>query len=78
MFYKIIYFILFCTFKASAIPSKTIVYIFEVLSEVVTYTPITISNLINKPRFRYTKKEGKTSNGSGKFSHNLRACKNSC
>ena len=32
MFYKIIYFMLFCTFKASAITSKTIVYVFKTLS----------------------------------------------
>ena len=77
MFYKIIYFILLCTFKASAITSKTIVYIFETLFKVVTSTPITICNWINKPHIRYTKKYCKTSNGSGKFSHNLRASKKS-
>ena len=69
---------LFCTFKVSAITSNTIVYVFETLSEVVTSTPIAICNWINKPHIRYTKKHCKTSNGSGKFSHNLRASKKSC
>ena len=44
MFYKIIYFILFCTFKANAITSKTLVYVYETLSKVVTSTPIFIYN----------------------------------
>ena len=78
MFYKIIYFMLFCTFKASAITSTTIVYVFEILSEVVTSAPIAIYNWINKPRIRYTKKYCKTSNGSDKFSHNLCTSKKSC
>ena len=78
MFYKIIYFMLFCTLKAITITSKTVVYVFETLSEVVTSTPIAIYNWINKPRIRYTKKHCKTSNGSGKFSHNLRTSKKSC
>ena len=69
---------LFCTFKASATTSKTIVYVFETLSEVVISIPIAICNWFNKPRIRHTKKHRKTSNGSGKFSHNLRASKKSC
>ena len=44
VFCKIIYFVLVCTFKASAITSKTIVFVFETLSEVVTSTPIPLSN----------------------------------
>ena len=50
MFYKIIYSMLFCTFKVSAITSKTIVYVFETLSKTVTSTPIAICNWINKLR----------------------------
>ena len=69
---------LFCTFKASAITSKSIVYVFETLSEVVTSTPIAICNWINKSRIQYANKHRKTSNGSGKISHNLRASKKSC
>ena len=44
MFYKIIYIMLFCRFKASAITSKTIVYVFETCSKIITSTPNTISN----------------------------------
>ena len=66
-----------CTFKATAITSNIIVYVFETLSKVVNSTPIAICNWINKLRIRYTKKHCKTSNGSGKFSHNLRASKKS-
>ena len=67
MFYKIIFLMLFCTFEASAITSKTIVYVFEILSKAITSTLNAISNWINKPRMQYTKKQRKTSNGSGKF-----------
>ena len=66
---------LFCTFKATTITSKTIIYVFETLSEVVSSTPIAICNWINKPHIQYTKKYCKTSNGSGKFSNNLRTSK---
>ena len=68
---------LFCTFKATTITSKTIVYAFETLSEVVNSTPITISNWIDKPRIRYTKIHHKTCNGSENNSHNLRPSKKS-
>ena len=77
MFYKIIYFMILCIFKATAITSNIIVYVFDTLSKVVNSTPITICNWINKPCIRYTKKHCKTSNGSGKFSHNLRTSKKS-
>ena len=53
-------------------------YVSDTLSKVVTSTPIAICNWINKPCIRYTKKHPKTSNGSGKFSHNLCANKKSC
>ena len=69
---------LFCTFEANAIISKTIVYVFETLSEGITSTPNAISNWINKPRMQYTNKQHKTSNDSGKFSQNLCASKKSC
>ena len=69
---------LFCTFEASAITSKTIVYVFETLSKVITSIPNLISNWINKPHMQYTKKQRKTSNGRGKFSQNLHASKKSC
>ena len=77
IFCKIVYFMLFCTFKATVITNKTIIYVFETLSKVVKSTPIAICNWINKSRIRYTKKHRKTSNNSGKFSHNLRASKKS-
>ena len=48
MFYKIIYFMLFCTFKTTAITSKAIIYVLETLSGVVKSTPIAICNWINK------------------------------
>ena len=69
---------LFCTFKASAITSKTTMYLFETLSKVITFKSNAISNWIYKPCIQYTRKEGETSNGSGKFSHNLCANKKSC
>ena len=59
MFYKIIYLILFCAFEVSAITSKSIIYIFETLSKVITSTPNVISNWLNKPHMRYTKKQCK-------------------
>ena len=67
MFYKIIYIMLFCTFKASVITSKILVYVFETFSEVVISTSNALSNWINKPRIQYTRKQRKTSNGSGNF-----------
>ena len=68
MFNKLIYLMLFCTFEASTITSKTIIYVFEILSKTITSTPSAISNWIDKPRLRYTKKQRKTSHGSGKSS----------
>ena len=69
---------LLCTFKASVTTCKTIVYVIETLSNIVISTPIPMYNWFNKPRIRHTKKHCKISNGSGKFSHNLRASKISC
>ena len=42
MLYKIICFMLLCTFKAKATTRKTIEYVFETLSEVVISTPTAI------------------------------------
>ena len=56
MFNKLVYLILFCIFEASTITSKTIVYVFETLSETTISTPNAISNRINKPQLQYTKK----------------------
>ena len=75
--YKIIYFMLLCTFKAKVTTCKTIEYVFETLSEVVIPTPTAMYKWFNKPRIRHCKKHRKTSNGIGKFSHNLRTSKNS-
>ena len=54
------------------------VYLIDTLSNVVISTPIALYNWFNKPRIRHFKKHRNTSNGSGKFSHNLRASKKSC
>ena len=78
MLYKVICYILLCTFKASVTTYKTIVYVIETLSDVVISTPIAMYNWFNKPRIRHTKKHCKTSNGSGKFSHNLCVSKTCC
>ena len=78
MLYKIICFMLLCTFKAKVTTCNTIVYVIETLFEVVISTPITIYKWFNKPRIQHTKKHCKTSNSSGNFSHNLHASKNSC
>ena len=78
MLCKVIYFVLLCTFEAKVTTCKTIVYVIEILSKVVSSTPIAIYKWFNKPRIRHTKKHCKSSNGSGKFSHNLRASKKSC
>ena len=76
--YKIIYFMLLCTFKAKVITCNTIEYVLKTLSEVIISTPIAIHKWFNKPRIPHTKKHRKTSNGSGKFSHKLYASKKSC
>ena len=78
MLYKIICFMLLCTFKATVITCKTIEYVLETLSEAIISTPIAIHKWFYKPRIRHTKKHCKTSNGSGKFSHNLCASKQPC
>ena len=71
-------FMLIFIFKAKVTTCKTIVYVIETLSKVVSSTPIAIYKWFNKPQIRHTKKHCKTSNGSVKFSHNLRASKKSC
>ena len=78
MLYKIIYFVLLCTFGAKVITCNTIEYVLEMLSKSIILTPIAIHKWFNKPRIRYTKKYCKTSNGSGKFSHKLRSNKQTC
>ena len=67
---------LLCTFKASVTTCKTIVYVIETLSNVNISTLIAMYNWCNKPCILLTKKHCKTSNGSGKFSHNFRTSKN--
>ena len=76
MLYKVICFMLLCTFKAKVTTCKTIAFVIETLSNAVISTSIAIYKWFNKPRIRHTKKHCKTSNGSGEFSHNLRASKN--
>ena len=78
MLYKIICFTLLCTFKAKVITCKTIKYVLETLTEAIISAPIVIHKWFNKPRIQHTKKHCRTSNGSGKFSHNLRASKQPC
>ena len=78
MLYKVICFMLLCTFKASNTTCKTIVYVIETLFDVVISMPITMYSWFNKTRIRHTKKHCETSNGSGKVSHNLCASKKSC
>ena len=75
MLYKVICFMILCTFRAKVTTCKTIVYVIETLSNIVISTPIAIYKWFNKPRIRHTKKHRKTSNGSGIFSHNLLASK---
>ena len=65
MLYKIICFILLCTFKAKVNTCKTINHILETRSEVIISTPIAILKWFNKPRNQRTKKHCKTSNSSG-------------
>ena len=77
MLCKVICFMLLCIFKAKVTTCKTILYVIETLSNAVISTPIAIYKWFNKPRIRHTKKHCKTSNGSGKFSHNLRASRKS-
>ena len=74
MLSKIICFILLCTFQAKNITCETIVCVIKTLSKAVVLTPIVLYKWFNKPRIQHTKKHRNTSNGSGKFSHNL--CKN--
>ena len=69
---------LLCTLKASVNTCKTIVYVIETLSDVVISMPIAMYKWFNKPCIRHTKKHHQTSNGSGKFSHNLCASKIFC
>ena len=78
MLYKIICFMLLCTFKAKVITYKTIKYVLETLSEPIISTPIAIHKWFNIPWIQHTKKHCKTSNGSGKFSHNLCPNKQPC
>ena len=78
MLYKIICCILLCKFKAKVTTCKTIKYLFVTLVKVVISTPTATHKWITKPWIRHTKKHCKIGNGSGKFSHNLRASKRSC
>ena len=78
MFYKVIYFMLLCIFNAIVTTCKTFINVIDTLSDVVISTPIAMYNWFNKPRIRHSKKHCNTSNGSGKFSHKLRASKKSC
>ena len=78
MLYKIICFMLLCTFKAKVPTCKTILYIIGTLFEVVILTPIAIYKWFNKSQIRHTKKHRKISNGSGEFSHNFCVSKKSC
>ena len=78
MLYKIIYFMLLCTFKAKVITCNTIEYVLETLSEAVILTPIAIHKWFNKPCIRHTKKHGEMSNDCGIFSHKLYTSKKSC
>ena len=78
MLYKVICFMLLCTFKASVTTCKAIIYVIETLSDIVISTPIVMYNWCNKPCIRHTKKHRKTSNDSDKFSHKIRASKKSC
>ena len=78
MLYKIICSMLLCTFKAKVTTCKTIEYVLETLSKAIISTPIAIHKWFNKSQIRCTKKHCKTSNGSEKFSHNLRARKQPC
>ena len=78
MLYKNICCMLILTFKARFTICKTVVYVIETLSEVVILKPIAIYKWFNKHWIQHTKKYRKTSNGSEKFSHNLRASKKSC
>ena len=68
----------FVHFKAKVTTCKTIEYVLETLSKAIISTPIAIHKWFNKPRIQHTKKYCKTSKGSGKFSHNLRASKQPC
>ena len=78
MLCKIICFMLFCIFQAKVTTCETIVCVIKILSKAVISTSIAIYKWFNKPRIPHTKKHCKTSNGSGKFSHNLRKSKKSC
>ena len=78
MLCKFICFMLLCTFQAKVTTCETIVCAIKTLSEAAISTPITIYKWFNKPGIQHTKKNLKTSNGSGKFSHNLRKSKKSC
>ena len=75
MFSKLIYLMFFCTFEASTITRKTIIYKLKTMFKTNTSIPKAISNWINKLWLCYTKKRRKTSHGSGNFSKNLRASK---
>ena len=68
MFNKLICLMLFCTFEASTITRKTIIYIYKTIFETITSSPNVISDWINKPCLYYTRKRRKTSHGSRKFS----------
>ena len=76
LFNKLLHLILFCTFEASNIAKKSIIYIHKTIYETITSTPNIISNWINKPRLHYVKKRCITNHGSGKFSQYLCASKN--
>ena len=69
---------LLCKFQARITAYETIVWGIKTLSKAVISTPIVIYKWFNKPRTRHIKKDLKTSNGSGKFSHKLRKSKKSC
>ena len=67
MLYKIIYFMLLCTFKAKVIICNTIEYVLETLSKAIILTPIAIHKWFNKPCIRYTKKHLKRAMVVGNF-----------
>ena len=69
MLCKFICFMLLCTFQAKVTACETFV---------CAIRTIAIYRWFNKPQTRHTKKDLKTSNGSGKFSHKLCKSQKSC
>ena len=78
MFNKFLYLKLFFICKVSSITRNTSTYLYETITEIITYAPNILSNWIKKPRHRRHNKQYKTSHDGGKFSQNLRAWKNLC